>query len=74
MLAAVVPVEVHGVNKPVSKSPLTIPDGGGGGVVVQPGSANDASRVRQVPPSVDAMYSCAYQKVQSSTGSTLIAE
>ena len=45
----------------------------GGGVPPQPGSLNVPIRVRQLNAPFAGMYSVVYQKVQPSTGSTVIA-
>src|SRR6266852_1042256 len=45
----------------------------GVGGAPHPGNLNDAMRVRQLNAPLAGMYSFAYQKVQSSTGSTAIA-
>jgi hypothetical protein len=39
----------------------------------QPGNLNEPMRVRQLKLPFVAMYSCVYQKVQLSTGSTVIS-
>jgi hypothetical protein len=66
----------------VPEPAVTVPDVGlteieksfVGGVEVQLGSVNEFRCVRQLNVPFEGMYSCAYQNVQPSTGSTTIDE